>query len=494
MSQEPLYSFRDTLIRRANHTLFTDFNWQINRGEHWAIVGPNGSGKTTLLECLKGRVPTLGGYFTHPPFGEVALVARDFSGHRLAHQAFLYYQQRYNGYDAELAPSVRDFLTDQLRPLFTTNDASVSLPPPSASTEDLAQVAGVLRIKYLLDRKLTSLSNGETRRTLLAKSLLSKPQVLLLDNPFVGLDVASRQALHQTLQDLAQNGITLVMVTSPQEIPAVVQKVLYLQDHTSPQPFDYQEFNKLYPDLPAPNVVPTAMLAPPTDVAFEWAVRMRNVCVSYGNVRVLDHLNWQVRRGEKWALLGPNGSGKSTLLSLITADNPQSYANDFDLFDRKRGSGESIWEIKRRIGFVSPEVHLYSPRTSKVFAAVASGLFDASGLYRELSAAQRAQVGQTLELLGIEALANKTLLQLSTGEQRLVLLARALVKNPPLLILDEPCQGLSLEHQAAFKGLIERLCTHPDRTLIYVTHYADEIPSVVNHTLELNGGRVVLEK
>lgn len=493
MTASPLFMLKQVGIRRANQTLFDDFNWQVNPSEHWAIVGPTGSGKTTLLECLKGRVPTFGGTFAHPDLSQVALVARDFSGHRLANQAFLYYQQRYNGYDADLAPSVRDFLTDQLRPLFTTNDASVALPPPACSEHELHDLAQVMRIGHLMERKLTSLSNGETRRTLLAKSLVAKPSVLLLDNPFVGLDVASRQALHQILNDLAQRGITLVMVTTPSEIPSVVQRVLVLGEagqYYATQPEALA--NTMRPSTVASRS--EASLPPPTDVNFEWVVRMRNVCVSYAGVRVLDHLNWQVRRGEKWALLGPNGSGKSTLLSLITADNPQSYANDFDLFDRKRGSGESIWDIKRRIGFVSPEVHLYSPRTSKVFAAVASGLFDASGLYRELTAAQRTQVSQTLSLLGIEQLADKTLLQLSTGQQRLVLLARALVKNPPLLILDEPCQGLSAEHQGAFKALVERLCNQPDRTLIYVTHYADEIPNVVRHTLELSEGRVVLEK
>src|SRR6185295_14005255 len=169
--------------------------------------------------------------------------------------------------------------------------------------------------------------------------------------------------------------------------------------------------------------------------------------------------------GECWSISGPNGAGKSTLLSLVTADNPQAYANELYLFDQRRGSGESIWDIKRRIGFVSPELHLYFDRGTSCFDVIASGLFDTIGLFRQISTAQTEQVKAWIELLQLQQVQHRPLFQLSLGQQRMVLLARALVKNPPLLILDEPCQGLDEEQIDEFIGLIDDLCDQSGKTL-----------------------------
>ena len=218
---------------------------------------------------------------------------------------------------------------------------------------------------------------------------------------------------------------------------------------------------------------------------------MRNVSVSYKGVNVVDKVSWQVKRGEKWALMGANGSGKSTILSLITADNPQGYQNDYDLFDRRRGSGESIWEIKQRIGYVSPELHLYFNRNTEVWKATASGLFDSAGLFKKLTNEEQELTENYLKLLNISHLAERKICQLSTGEQRQVFLARALIKNPPLLLLDEPCQGLDYNHLVYFRDLVNELVQELNKTLIYVTHYADEIPACVNKKLTLANGRVV---
>ncbi|WP_439580986.1 ABC transporter ATP-binding protein [Dyadobacter bucti] len=200
-----------------------------------------------------------------------------------------------------------------------------------------------------------------------------------------------------------------------------------------------------------------------------------------------------MRRGEKWALSGANGSGKSTLLSIITADNPQRFANDFELFDQKRGGvGASIWDIKQKIGHVSPELHLYFPRNTTVFKTIASGFFDATGVFfKKLSDTQIERVHEVAELLHVHDLIEKDFSQLSKGQQRMVLLARALVKNPPLLILDEPCQGLDTEAIEYFKSVVDAICDTPERTLIYVSHYPEEIPGCVTKTLRLSKGKVM---
>jgi len=224
---------------------------------------------------------------------------------------------------------------------------------------------------------------------------------------------------------------------------------------------------------------------------FSSAVKMTDVNIHYGEKILLQHISWEVKRGERWNVSGPNGAGKSTLLSLITADNPQAYANDIWLFDRKRGSGETIWEIKQKIGFVSPELHLYFDYSATCFEVIASGLFDTIGLFRLLTEEQEQRVLLWIRLLSLENLRSLRLAQLSTGQQRMVLLARALIKNPPMLILDEPCQGLDEAQTSYFRQLIGLLCEAFGTTLIYVSHYREEIPDCVDRFLRLDNGAIV---
>jgi molybdate transport system ATP-binding protein len=220
-------------------------------------------------------------------------------------------------------------------------------------------------------------------------------------------------------------------------------------------------------------------------------VEIRNGRVQYGSRVILEDINWKIERGERWAVSGANGAGKSTLLSLITGDNPQAYANNILLFGKKRGTGESIWEIKRKIGFVSPELFQYFPQDTTVAQAVESGFYDTIGLYRAPVAANAAMIQAILLALGINAYAPERLRNVATSVQRLTLVARALVKFPPLLILDEPCQGLDENQTEQFKFLIDEICRRTPISLIYVSHYADEIPASVNRQLELDNGKSV---
>jgi molybdate transport system ATP-binding protein len=220
-------------------------------------------------------------------------------------------------------------------------------------------------------------------------------------------------------------------------------------------------------------------------------IKMQDVGITYGEATILEHINWEVRRGERWSVSGPNGAGKSTLLSLITADNPQAYANHIWLFGRRRGTGETIWEIKQKIGFVSPELHLYFNSGASCQEVVASGLFDTIGLFRPLTSEQEERVLLWMKLLSLEDLRVRRLPQLSAGQQRMILLARALIKNPPMLILDEPCQGLDDEQIACFRELVTQLCVAFDKTLIYVSHYLQELPRCIDKYLRLEQGKRV---
>lgn len=484
-----MLSLQNAFIRRYDTVVLSDLNLQIQTGEQWAIVGENGSGKSTLLEVLAGKWPVWRGKLTHD-YGDVLLskvaelVPSDYSFNRIIKSAAQYYQQRFHSFEAEIAPSVKEVLTNQLKPVGTVDNHSIMLPPNTISETDLLTICRLLSIDHLLDRPFVTLSNGETRRMLLARSLLKKPQLLLLDNPFAGLDVHSREVLREALAKLKETGVTIVLVTSSAEIPKSVTNVLKLKEGKILVEEDsLTETNKTA--FQPREIVPISPI-----YNFEFAVNLRHINVTYSSKKVLNDISWQIKKGEKWALIGPNGSGKSTLLSILTADNPQRFANDYDLFDLKRG-GPSMWDVKNKIGHVSPELHLYFPQETTVFKTIASGFFDATGVYfRKLTDDQIQQTHAVAQWLNVDSLQDKLFKNLSKGQQRLVLLARALVKHPPLLILDEPCQGLDFAAVEHFKEVVNAVCDSSEQTLIYVSHYPYEIPSCVTQTLRLSEGTV----
>jgi molybdate transport system ATP-binding protein len=336
------------------------------------------------------------------------------------------------------------------------------------------------------------LSNGENKRLQLARALFLDPAVLIMDNPFVGLDAEGRQTLHRIIDSIVDSGISIILITPPQELPACITHVAVLENGRL-----VKAVKKETAEMPAPVVTPTLpaetikkLKASGDNNHFTTAVKMVNVTIQYGEKIILQHINWEVKKGECWSVSGPNGAGKSTLLSLVTADNPQAYANELYLFDQRRGSGESIWDIKRRIGFVSPELHLYFDRGTSCFEVIASGLFDTIGLFKRITAEQQEQVQAWIQLLQLQPVQHRPLFQLSLGQQRMVLLARALVKNPPLLILDEPTQGLDDEQISYFKMLINQLCETFNTTLLYVSHYAKDLPECITHTAFIENGKM----
>ena len=474
-------------VKQAGQTIISEVSFTIQAGEQWAIVGPSGSGKTTLLKALTGRQHVTGSITLHennPALSKkVVLVEQQHRFKNLSNTSNFYYQQRFNSQDAEDAITVAE-------------DLQITLSKNRASEDYLIELAELFDIKKLYTERLIQLSNGENKRLQIVKALLLQPAFLLLDNPFTGLVVKSRQRLEEVLNEVGKKGIHIIMVTSASHMPFFITHTLSLatngsytaeaispikwnEAHTKPSTtfcFDHQLLQLLTSNSKYPS--------------FEFAVKMKNVNISYDH-KILDNINWEVRNGERWSLSGPNGSGKSTLLSLVNADNPQAYANDIYLFDRKRGTGESIWDIKKKTGFVSPELHLYFEKGTNCFDVVASGLFDTIGLFRKINEQQSTLVTKWMQLLKIEHLRKKFLNQLSNSEQRLVLLARALVKNPPLLILDEPCQGLDEEQTTMFKEIINEICITGNKTLIYVTHYSHEIPECVTKFIKLENGKRV---
>jgi molybdate transport system ATP-binding protein len=448
----------------------------IQPGEQWAIVGKSGSGKTTLAHALSGTIFHSGTVSFHLPnhthAHRILLIEQQHHFKNRSNTNDFYYQQRYNSSDAEDTITVQE----ALQPL-------INAAPASNWIEQL-------HLTQVLQEPLIQLSNGENKRLQLAKALFLDPAVLIMDNPFVGLDVEGRQTLHHIIDSIAASGIAIILITPPQELPACITHVAVLENGSLVKAGKKEDTR-----LPAPVLPPTLpagiikkLKASADNNHFTTAVKMVNVTIRYGEMEILKNINWEVKKGDCWSISGPNGAGKSTLLSLITADNPQAYANELYLFDQRRGSGESIWDIKRRIGFVSPELHLYFDRGTSCFDVIASGLFDTIGLFRRISTEQQEQVQAWIQLLQLETLQRRPLFQLSLGQQRMVLLARALVKNPPLLILDEPCQGLDEEQISYFKLLIDQLCETFNTTLLYVSHYSKDLPECVTKAAILNNG------
>lgn len=407
-------------------------------GEHIAIVGPNGAGKSLLVDMLTGKYPLLEGElsydFSPSPskavYDNIKYIAfRDTYG---SADANYYYQQRWNAHDQDDAPVVRDLLG-------TIKDDALK-----------QQLFDLFRIEPMLEKKIILLSSGELRKFQLTKTLLTSPRILIMDNPFIGLDAATRDLLFHLLDELTRlASLQIVLVLSMlDDIPSFITHVVPVSNRTVGPKMTREEYLKAFREQDTAqsfDELQQRILNYPYEHAnYDSAevVRLNKVSIRYGDRTILKDLDWTVMRGQKWALSGENGAGKSTLLSLVCADNPQSYACDISLFGRKRGSGESIWEIKKHIGYVSPEMHRAYLKNLPAIEIVASGLHDSIGLYKRPKEEQMSVCEWWMDIFGIAALKDRPFLQLSSGEQRLALLARAFVKDPELLILDEPLHGL----------------------------------------------------
>lgn len=460
-------------------------------GEHIAIVGPNGGGKTMFVDMVTGRHPLIGDSIEYDFRPSTKPLVADnikyiaFKDSYGTHDGTYYLQQRWNQHDIdESTPTVGKLLED------ACHETGEDTPERRALQNHLYSLFG---IGHVLDKYIISLSSGELRKFQLIRTLLAAPRVLIMDNPFIGLDVETRRQLHNLLSDIAKEKTLqiIIVLSKANEIPSFITHVVEVKDMKVGQKTPVSKFiasheeskNKLFTSQR--KAMLTEMPCNNTCYDCDKVVEMNGITIRYGNRNILDHFNWSVRQGEHWAVSGPNGAGKSTLLSLVCADNPQAYACDITLFGRKRGTGESIWDIKRRIGYVSPEMHRAYHSDIAAVKVVASGLKDTVGLYTQPNIKENETCRVWMDIFGIKELSDRTFLKLSSGEQRLVLLARAFVKDPELLILDEPFHGLDDANRMMVTDIIEAFCQRPGKTLIMVSHYKEELPPCIDHTLVL---------
>lgn len=480
--EQPVVHISHLNLQYAGQAVLSDFNWDIYKGENWVIGGKSGTGKTSLAKAIVGKEQASGEINFHFDTNSLRApcayyVSNWYQFTNLEGDRNFYYQQRYNKFQQNDTLTV---YADLLH--FGTKN--------SLHYEDVEPLLRALGFENCKDTQLIELSSGEHKKLQLVQALWLSPQLLIIDEPFTGLDKQSRENLLDIFNQTAKTGTTFILITNDTQLPTCINRFAEIMDGQLKVVESRSDFSQDTKRQEKP--LPYFLQREP-EVTSTSIVKLRDVSVRYGDKVVLKNVSWTVKAGEKWLLQGPNGSGKSTLLSLLNGDHPQAYSSDIWLFGIKRGSGESIWDIKEKIGIISPEMHWYFDRNATVWHTVASGFYDSIGWFLDVKHEEKKRMEQLLDFFDLLPYKNQLLHTLPLGKQRLALLARTIIKNPPLLILDEPCQGLDLAQTTHFNAVVDELCAHGN-TLIYVGHYESQLPSCIEHKLILEKGEVASEQ
>ena len=447
-----------------------DINWQIEQHQHWLITGANGAGKSALAAVLAGYGEILAGSTSGIPskIGWVSFEA----------QAELI-QAELKKDDADIVDVIS--LGTPVSEIIFTDEIN------SVTAQDLIQK---FELNYILDRAFRKLSTGESRKVMLIRALSCDADLLILDEPFDGLDSATHAMLQNHLAQVVQHTPVVMVLNRFDEIPSFISHIAYMEQgelRYQVEREDAQAYAELYQLL---HLKTTNLEVPAADAEAQTPaltpqqplVKLSNICVKYTDMVLIDGLNWTIEPNQHWQLSGPNGSGKTAVLSLITGDHPQCYTNDIFVFGYQRGNGESIWQIKQYIGYVSTALQWEYRVGTSLRNVIISGFYDSIGLYNKSTDRQKQIADEWLALLGMKNRGDQPFNKLSYGDQRLLLIARAMVKHPPLLILDEPCLGLDDINRQLVLALIEKICAAKETSVIYVNHHAqDRIAGIDNY-------------
>ncbi|EAR11369.1 molybdate ABC transporter ATP-binding protein ModF [Reinekea blandensis] len=461
----------DITVSLNGQTVLKSIHWSIEPGTHWLVLGTNASGKSTLARLLSGELGADSGHLDR----------------QQKQVQWLSLETQQALYERELYRDDTDFM-DHLDAGTTVRTLLNEITDWSEHSE---QVCAQLDLTRLLDRGYRLLSTGEGRRVMLARALLAEPDILILDEPFEGLDRESVANLRSLLQNWQIGATQLILLVNQQDdvIPTFSHLALLHQGEFLYQGTMPDDTNLIWQALQAQ--LPTTAELPAVPDQYQLShwhkddalITLTDGFVQYDDTYQFKGLNWVVKPGQHTQIAGPNGCGKSTLLGLITGDHPQCYRNNLNLLGFQRGQGESIWQIKKHIGYVSGNLHRDYRVGGNVLTAVVSGLTDSIGVYQSVGEVETNLAKTWLRLMGMEAQANRPFRNLSMGEQRLVLIARALIKQPPLLILDEPTQGLDDFNRFYVLSLVEKMIEAGSTTLLFVSHRQDETLACIENRL-----------
>ena len=514
-----LITIQNCRIENSNSTLIPSLSWKLNENEVWLVTGANGGGKADFLNALDGTLkitPNTDGLYSNLFSASTELVS-------LEKAARLIQEERENDESDYLEAGVdhgrtgRVFIAQALNPQIKKGIAHDELPQAIKQLEGEPAVK-LCGIEKILDRGLKYMSTGEIRRTLLARALISGKKLLILSDPFAGLDVQSRTILLDFFDSIAKknlNGNTggqphiILGMERWHEIPDAVTHVLEFCDKkvsycgeragyekllkergeeaAAGEEEKRQSFKDGFEELNGGFDTPASQALNHREEC-DVLVEMHNVNVGWDEHQVLRNLNWSLRRGEHWLVRGPNGSGKTTILELITGDNMQVFSNDIKLFGKRRGSGETIWDIKKRLGIVSYRLHVEYRMLggTSLLAVIISGFRDSIGLYEAATDLEIATAKKWLALGGFAGRESENFGSLSYGEQRAILILRSAVKSPEILILDEPCHGLDEQYRSKILQLMELIGNGGTTTMLHVTHDPSEVLPCEKHILELH--------
>ncbi len=484
-TEPPVIELQDATIRVGTTFLLHGTSWSIEKNQQWAVLGPNGAGKSSLVGSLTGKLSLARGKIirrfpesVQNPIGYVSLEL----------------QQRLIAKEEEQDDA--RFFSGQIDSFVKARD--IILPQETFQgniPHHFDRIAHVLEIGHVMERGIRFLSTGEMQKVLIARALMKSPKLLVMDEPFEGVDAHSRERMAEIIVELMKEHIQIILVTHRFEaimpdishVICIKEGKIFLKGKRE-EVLTPENMNRLYGVKKAQtSAIPKAdwRMEALRKEAPDSLLDFRNTTVKYGNLLVLDRLNWTMKWDENWMVLGPNGVGKSTLISLVIGDNLQAYANEIYLFGKRRGTGESIWDIKRRIGVVSSELQVQYRVRLSAYDVVLSGFHDSIGLYRRSSKRQRAVAHQWMDILGISDKEEQRFDQLSYGQRRMVLLARSMVKLPVILVLDEPCQGLDLSTRKMILDLVDYIGRETPAHILYTTHHKEEIPPCITDVLEL---------
>lgn len=511
-----LITIQNCRIENSRATLVPELTWKMNEGEVWLVIGPNGGGKADFINALSGGAggqritPNTDGLFSNIFSDSTELVS-------LERAARLIQEERENDESDYLEGGVdhgrtgRIFIAQALDPQLKKGLTYQELPAAAKQLEADPAIK-LCGIEKILDRGLKYMSTGEIRRTLLARALVSGKKLLILSDPFAGLDLQSRTILLEFFDSIARRSQPHIILGMERwhEIPDAITHVIEFTDKKVSFCGPRSEYEKLISERATSSKAAEEKEKQDFKEGFkelhneattnktdEFLVEMHNVNVGWDGHQVLHNLNWSLKRGQHWLVRGPNGSGKTTFLELITGDNMQVFSNDIKIFGNRRGSGETIWDIKKRLGIVSYRLHVEYRMLggTSLLAVIISGLRDSIGLYGDApSDLEISKAKKWLALAGFEGREAENFGSLSYGEQRAILILRSAVKTPEILILDEPCHGLDEQYRSKILQLMELIGNGGTTTMLHVTHDPSEVLPCEKHILELHPGEAPMYK